>query len=364
MIIVVISFYSSQVSLYFIQVELYQYICIKTAKMAAKSMILWLSMVALLLATSAKGEMSAKAKDKVNNGIAGGQKVVDFLSKLGDPKTQKVFDTLGKMASFLGAAGGLISFALLFVPASDSLELKYMKEKFAEVNMKLDRITAQLDDVKSLITYENQRAVYLDSASKILFAHKRLSVFLNELQTTQCQNENDCKRMRARIASRYVNEFNVKHHIFKILNGALKPTSAFGDPLLGVIKKTFKCDVGKIDHFANSILKLSFKAQQVILAHEKLTGSKKSITLSMDDWLKSLYELRDNTYKTKKECFDRISDYMIADINDKKYQVGVSSNDHANQEVKTFMDEKYRWLGWVRVIIIVIIRVIMIVIIE
>ena len=359
-----ISFTVLNFHFHFIQVALYQYIRIIAVKMAAKSMILWLSMVALLLATSAMGEMSANTKDKINDGIAGGQKVVKFISKLGDPKTHKVFDTLGKMASFLGAAGGLVSFALLFVPASDSEELKYMKEKFTEVNTKLDRITAQLDDVKSLITYENQRAGYLNSASKILFAHKRLSVFLNELQTTQCQNENDCKRVRTRIVSRYVNEFNVKNHIFKILNGALKPTSAFGDPLLGVIKRTFKCDVGKIDHFANSILKLSFKAQQVILAHEKLTGSKKSITLSMDEWLKSLYELRDNTYKTKKECFDRISDYMIADINDKKYQVGVSSNDHANQEVKTFMDEKYRWLGWVRVIIIVIIRVIMIVIIE
>ena len=42
---------------------------------------------------------------------------------------------------------------------------------------------------------------------------------------------------------------------------------------------------------------------------------------------------------------------MTTDIIDKKYQVGVASNSQANQEVKKFMDEKYKWLGWVNICI-------------
>ena len=315
--------------------------------MASKTMKILSVMIILLLIDNTMCQMSAKSVEKVNGGISGGEKIVNFISKLGDPKTSKVFDALGKMTSFLGAAGGLISFALLFVPKSDSAGLKYMKKKFSEVNLKLDRITSELDNVKNLITYESQRAVYVGSASKILFAHKQLSTFLNELQNTPCPDAKRCERIRAGIASRYVDNFNVKQYIFKILNGAIKPTSAFGKPLIDLTRKTFKCDVGKIDHLANSILKLSFKAQQVILTHEKLTGSNFSITQSMNDWLKSIYDLREVTYNTKQNCLKQISYYMINDINDKKYQVNVASNSQANQEVKKFMDTKYKWLGWV-----------------
>ena len=328
--------------------------------MTLKTMILSTAVVMLLMVSDTTGEISSRSVAQINAGISAGEKVVNFISNLGpekeenQPVTQvhKIFGTLGKMASFLGAAGGLISFALSFIPQSESAELKYMKAKFAEVNLKLDKITSELDNIKALITYENQRSVYVSSASKILFAHKQLSVFLNELESTPCQNEKNCKRVRARIASRYVDDFRLKQDIFKIINGAIKSTSAFGDPLLILTKNTFKCDVAKIDHLANSILKLSFKAQQVILAYEKLIGSKFSITQSMNDWLKSIYDLRTSTYNVKQQCLRRISDYMSDDVKDEKYQVGASSNDEANSEVRKFMEGKYNWLGWVRHVLI------------
>lgn len=324
--------------------------------MTLKTMVLWTAIVMLLMVSGTTCTISARSVEQINKGIDAGQKAVDFISKLGpdeekdQPLTQvhKIFRSVGKFASFLGAVGGLVSFVLSFIPQAESAELKYMKAKFGEVNLKLDHITSKLDNIKALITYENQRSVYVGSASKILFAHKQLSVFLDELESTPCQDEKNCKRVRARIASRYVDDFRVKQDIFKILNGAVKSTSAFGDPLLVLTKTTFKCDVGKIDQLANSILKLSFKAQQVILAYEKLTGSKFSITQSMNDWLKSIYDLRTGTYKIKRQCLNQISSYMKDDVENEKYQVGVSSNDQANREVKKFMETKYYWLGWVR----------------
>ena len=68
----------------------------------------------------------------------------------------------------------------------------------------------------------------------------------------------------------------------------------------------------------------------------------------MNDWLKVVYGLREATYQIKKPCFDHISNYMIPDIKDKKYQVGVSSNEEASIKVKKFMEGKYKWLGWVK----------------
>lgn len=316
--------------------------------MPPKTFTLCVPIVMLLMISNSAGEVSKGSVEKIKNGLSFGENAVAFLSKLGNSEKSKVFSSLGKMASFLGAAGGLVSFALSFVPKSQSVELKYMKEKFAEVNRKLDKITSELDNVKDLITYENQRAIYVGAANKVLFAHRQLLAFLNELESTSCEDEDKCKRAKTRIAYRYVNDFNVKQDIFKILNGAVKNTEIFGDPLLHLVKITFKCNVGKIDLLADGILKLAIKAQQAILAYDRLMGSDVRIAQSMSDWLKPLYVLRDNAYITKKQCFDQISDYMIRDINDKKYQFEVSSNNKANREVKKFMDNKYNWLGWVR----------------
>ena len=227
--------------------------------------IIMLIMLIMLHASMTVAEFDESAKSMTKSGISGGQSVVNFLSLLGDPRKDKIFDTLGQMAGFLGAAGGLISFALLFLPTQESAELRYMKLKFAEVNMKLDRITTVLDDVKDLITYENQRAIYVQSAAKILYGHKRLNVFLTELNQANCTSDKDCKRVRSRIASRYIQDFNIKHHLFEIINGATKTTSAFGDPVLQVIKRTFKCDTTKLDHFSASLLKLSFKVNKYIM---------------------------------------------------------------------------------------------------
>ena len=72
----------------------------KFEKMASKTSLLLLAMMILLMVRNTVSEMSQLSKDKVNSGIAGGQKVVDFLSNLGDAKTSKVFNALGKMSSF------------------------------------------------------------------------------------------------------------------------------------------------------------------------------------------------------------------------------------------------------------------------
>ena len=311
---------------------------IKTSK------LLLAAVSVLLLVCNSTCEISEESVEKINNGIELGETMLDTVSKLGK---SKLFDSLGNMAGFLGPVGGIISFALLFAPKSESEELQYMKKKFAEVNRKLDQITSELDNVKDLITYENQRSVYVKSASKIEYGYQQLLHFLDELQNTSCTNKKSCDRERIRIGERYVKDFNVKEHLFMIVNGATRKISQFNEPLLELVRKTFKCDVGKIDDLANGILRLSFKAQQVILAYEKLKGSNHSITQSVNDWLKAVYDLREATYIIKKPCFDHISTYMIADIKDKKYQIDASSNEEATRMVKTFMEKKYKWLGWV-----------------
>ena len=254
------------------------------------------------------------------------------------------------MANFLGPVASMFTFVLSLIP-SESPELKFMKEKFAEVNNKLDGVTKGLDKVQDLITLETQRAAYLTDAKKILYGFNRITAFIEEVRKAPCKGKtgpNSCLRVRHRIAIKYVKIFNVKENLFSIINGATSKTSVFGEPLLHLIKKTYKCNVGKINQFANGILKLAFKAEQVIITYEQLMGGKKNVLNSIDEWARMMAKLRDAAYKYTKSCYENIDSYMINDINaDEKYQTGSSSNKDANKKLKDFLEKKYDWLDWI-----------------
>ena len=280
---------------------------------------------------------------KIKDGLESGSSALDVIANL---KDTKAFEKLGKLAGALGAVGGIISFALVFVDVQ-SAEMTFMKKKFAEVNGKLDIITKKLDNVENIIKLENQRSAYIQYANKITTGHRELQKFLSELQKTKCSNIQSCKLTRSRISERYLKYFDVKGDLFAILSGALNGTAPFGDPLLNLVKTTFKCDVGKIESYSSSMFFLAFKAQQVVLAYEGLTGSNYSIVQSMDGWLELIYQLREATNRVKKSCYDEIKSFMNEDIIDKKYQVGASSNEEANKKLKAFLENKYKWLDWV-----------------
>jgi hypothetical protein len=59
--------------------------------MASKRMML-LTIVILLMFGNTTCKISSKSVERIEKGLAGGQKVVEFISKLGDPQTSKVFN--------------------------------------------------------------------------------------------------------------------------------------------------------------------------------------------------------------------------------------------------------------------------------
>ena len=127
------------------------------------------------------GAISARTKEEIKAGFDAFGKVAATIPK---DSTNKLFKLVGKMAPFLGAAGGLISFILAFLPKQDSPELAFMKKEFAKVNTKLDVITSELDHLEDLLKYEVQRAAYIKAANKIAFGFVKLNEFFNELQIT------------------------------------------------------------------------------------------------------------------------------------------------------------------------------------
>ena len=301
-------------------------------------LIFTLIVLARICCVGANPDLLAKVKEGLDSGVV----ALDSIANLGNTK---VFEKIGKFAGSLGAVGGILSLALMFVD-TESEELILMKAKFAEMNRKLDGITTKLDKLENVIKLENQRSAYIQYAYRITTGYKELQNFVNELHTTNCSSKQGPITC-AKIAERYVKHFNVKGDLLAILTGALRGTAPFGDPLLKLVQTRFKCNVSKIESYSSSMFFLAFRAQLVILAYEGLKGSNHSAVQSMYEWLGLIYQLRDATNKEKKFCYDRVKRFIIEEINDVKYQREDIKNKEANRMVQEFLAPRYKWLDWV-----------------
>ena len=117
------------------------------------------------------GIFATKAADAVK-ALTKGQ----TLSKL-----MKVASFIGKAAPFLGVAGFLIPM-IMGLLGGESGQMKLLKAEFFKVNEKLDKITNKLDKIDSKITFENQRAAYIEPQETIKFSYGKMQAMINETE--------------------------------------------------------------------------------------------------------------------------------------------------------------------------------------
>ena len=312
-------------------------------EMAFQEGVIFLLLLACLANGSDTGYTDVE-KGTILTGLDSGEKILETIASAGDPKSTKFFNTVGKMAGFLGATGGFVGVILSLVPSRDSAELAFMKKQFTHVNTKLDRITKDLEDLRGIIKFENQRSAYIGMAAKIHHGHRELTRFISQVNPRSC-SDSTCKRLIHRRASRYVHALNVRLQVDAILHAAVGRTSAFGDAIVPLVAKTYKCNFLKVDKMTNSILKLAFIGQQVVMAHQKLTGSRVSMIESLNSWLHMVYKLRETRASVKDGCFRNLRHQLKVDINNPYYQIGLKTNDQANKKIKRFLELKYPWLS-------------------
>ena len=183
----------------------------------------------------------------------------------------------------------------------------------------------------------------------IKFGFKQLNSFYDEIEKLDCTN--DCEKKRLKVAERYLPDFKkAEGALYQIMKGSIEK-SVFKDPLLQLVQKKYKCDIGKLTEFTESIFNMAEKAQQVILTYQKLAGTDVSIVNSLKSWLQLVYDLRSGYYDVKNACFTNMKStsgsFLEEDIADLKYQNNYGNNDDAIKALKSDLEAKYTWLKWV-----------------
>ena len=263
--------------------------------------------------------------------------------------TNGLFPDIKHLAHVIAATNGL--FSLHFTPRAvvENPELKLMKHELVEIHKTLDKATSEeVDLMKHLIADTNMRAAFVAEESAILNGFQKLTTFVNELLNVTCNDANDCLKQRMSKARTHLPYFDINQNMERIYRQALdNNTSLFTETLIEHINSTYKCDIPKIEKFADGILRLAFKEQQVTTAYNILNGTVPRITDSVKDWMDKMYKLEDYTKNIIGKCMTEIKTFMLKDIEPPRYQKGYPSNSDAVSGIKHDLEQKYSWLKWI-----------------
>ena len=289
------------------------------------------------------GIFATKAKAAVDVLTKAGKTAAEAAKSLG--KLMKVVAFIGKAAPFLGVAGFLLPMIMGLI-GGESGTTKLLKEQFFKVNEKLDKLSNKLDKIDSKITFENQRAAYIDPQEVITFSYDRLQRMIRELGTVKCDPDKpkECNRKKLKVAERFLKDFqNTELALHKLFS--IGEPSLFKDPLMQLFRKNYDCDIPKLAGTFEKLWGLSRKGQMVVNMKEQLSGSDASIVGSTDAYMKMMYKFRQSFYTEINECRAQ-----MFETNKKKnlYLKDLKANeDKGVGTIKKFLEDKYPWLKWV-----------------
>ena len=168
---------------------------------------------------------------------------IDILGEI-----DKIADLVEGFAKFLGPASAVLSLVIVFLPAADSEELAYMKESFSKVFDQLEAIEGKINDLKTIVAWENQKGQYVKDFHAINFGFAQVQKMMDELGKVPCTQKSSCERAKTKIASAYFHRrvFDVEKNVYHILDGMLTKGSQIVSYIPGLLAEHSKCDIPKL----------------------------------------------------------------------------------------------------------------------
>ena len=269
---------------------------------------------------------------------------LDSFVKKATPMTVQLSKATAKMAGMFGVFGSIFSIILGFIPGSESPEMKLMKSEFGKLSQKVDTIARSLDDTKTLIKLEAQRAVYIDNEEKIHHGFSQLEKCLKKLDSVTCSSLKECKRKKVLIAEGYVKSMDVLESVESILRGVTSDT-AFGESLLNLLSEKSKCNVPKINLLANKVTALITKGMAVSMFYDLLTKADYNILDSTVLADKMLRILESRRQFIQHRCFQEMDYRMPVDIQN-SHEHYSSDIQNTNTKLLRTLKTKYPWIWW------------------
>ena len=256
----------------------------------------------------------------------------------------KLSQHTAKLAGVLGVFSAIFSLVMTFLPTEESAELKYMKSEFGKLSGKVDTIARSLDDTKNLIELAANKALYASYEHKIHYEFLQMEKCIKQLEKVRCSDERSCRQKKQLVAQNYVRAMNVHESIYAIFRGVTTDTT-FGTAMLSLLKRKSKCNIPKINLFANKIIALMTKGFTVSIFHKMLTITDHNVlddTVQANEMFRSVERKRQDI---EESCFKNMDYWMSLDVQN-SYDIFSSDIQITNTKVINLLKLKYPWIHW------------------
>ena len=300
--------------------------------------LLLLAVALVWLADETRADDAQDVLDQVNGGVEATNAIVEVLA---DDKLSKTFGNIGKIATkmgpFLGAVGPAIALVSVFLPASPSPELQFMKEKFAEVDAKFDQVFTQFTEVKNLIEKTGLKAQYSAYEHTIL----SLSTKLSETLSAPTANVGVYKRS-------FIREYTSSYDgaTFKIWNGMMLDSRVLSDNIPLAAMSYYNNDRKKVQKVMKGVINLILQGIKVELAFLKAKDLNLDYTVKQRDWENKITQLVNKVKTYDNTVAGRYYDQIQIDIPAKLAAWHGQSHSTFAANLYNFLNAKYDWREW------------------
>ena len=278
-------------------------------------------------------EITDDEKAAIENGLAVGSALAEALKE--GAFTDALVKLGTSLAPFLGILGPLASILLLFIPGGDSAELIFMREKFEEVNVKLDIITAEFTEVKNAIDWSTVVVSYGTYERKIRAAEENL----NRIYRVQRQAR---KNEKNNFIIQYESDFD--NSVQKLYDVIVNNDQVISDNILQAVVQQTKNHKRKTEQFSLGLVQLLIQGIKVKVSYY---GMKEWATDHLvTEWETKMTKLRDTLQTVSDVVKNRYVSQMRLDTKDLILRYHGLGNKGLADKLYNFVTEKYDWRFW------------------
>ena len=272
-------------------------------------------------------------KAAIENGLAVGSALAEALKE--GAFTDALVKLGTKIAPFLGILGPLASILLLFIPGGDSEELIFMREKFEEVNVKLDIITGEFAEVKNAVDKSTVVVSYGTYERKIRAAEENLNrIYRVQRQARENEKEN--------FIIQYESDF--ENSVQKLYDVIVKNDQIISDNIIQAVVQKTKNHKRKTEQFSLGLVQLLIQGIKVKVSYY---GMKEWPTDHLvTEWETKMIKLRDTLQTVSDVVKSLYLSQMRLDTKDLILNHHGLGNQGLANKLYNFVTEKYDWRFW------------------
>ena len=278
-------------------------------------------------------EITDDEKAAIENGLAVGSALAEAL------KEGAFTDALVKLgtniAPFLGILGPLASILLLFIPGGDSEELIFMRKEFEQVNVKLDKITAEFAEVKKAIDWSTVVGSYGPYERKIRAAVENL----NQIYRVQRKAREDQK---ANFIIQYESDFD--NSVQKLYDVMVDNDHVISDNILQAVAQHTKNNKREFEQFSLGLVQILIQGIKVKVSYYAL--KEWATDHLVTQWETKMIKLRDTLQTVSDVVKSLYLSQMRLDTKDLILNHHGLGNQGLANKLYNFVTEKYDWRFW------------------